>query len=121
MDATLFFILVLIGLFTGIFSGLVGTGGGLIMVPCFILFLGLSQHESQGLSLAVLLPPITIFAVKQYHKKNKISLKTVLILSLFFVVGSFWGSVIALQIDARSLQMLFGGIVFLIALRMIFR
>lgn len=116
-----FFALALIGLFTGFFSGLVGTGGGLIMVPCFILFLGLNPHESQGLSLAVLLPPITILAVKQYHKKNKIDFKTVCILCLFFAVGSFWGSQIALQINARNLQMLFGMIVFFIAIKMIFK
>lgn len=115
------FILVSVGFCTGIFSGLVGTGGGLIMVPCFILFLGLSQHQAQGLSLAVMLPPITILAVKTYHKKHSINFTWAIILSLFFAIGSFGGSTIALAIQQDTLQFVFGVIIFLIALKMIFK
>ena len=68
MTITTIITLIIIGLAAGILSGLVGVGGGIIMVPLFILFLGLSQHNAQGLSLAVMLPPVTFLAVYNYHK-----------------------------------------------------
>ena len=114
-------VLAAIGLCTGIFSGLVGTGGGLIMVPCFILFLGLGQHQAQGLSLAVMLPPITILAVKAYHKKHNLNFKYASFLSLFFAVGNFGGSKIALALPQNTLRLVFGSIIFLIALKMILK
>ena len=55
-------ILIVIGILAGILSGVVGVGGGLIIIPLLIILLGLSQHEAQGTSLAVMLPPIGILA-----------------------------------------------------------
>ncbi|MBP6074534.1 MAG: TSUP family transporter, partial [Flavobacterium sp.] len=49
--------LLLVGLLAGILSGLVGIGGGIIMVPLLVLWLGFSQHQAQGTSLAVLMVP----------------------------------------------------------------
>lgn len=62
MTTSTILILVVIGLLAGILSGLVGVGGGIIMVPLFVLMLGLTQHNAQGLSLAVMLPPVTFFS-----------------------------------------------------------
>ena len=55
MTATTIITLIIIGLLAGILSGLVGVGGGIIMVPFFVLVLGLTQHNAQGLSLAVMI------------------------------------------------------------------
>ena len=68
MTITTIIILIIIGLLAGILSGIVGIGGGLIMIPMLILFLGLNQHQSQGTSLAVMLPPIGILAAMNYYK-----------------------------------------------------
>ena len=61
-------ILIIIGILAGILSGVVGVGGGLIVIPLLVVLLGLSQHESQGTSLAMMLPPIGILAAINYHK-----------------------------------------------------
>ena len=61
MTITTIITLIIIGLLAGILSGLVGVGGGIIMVPLFVIFLGLTQHNAQGLSLAVMLPPVTFW------------------------------------------------------------
>lgn len=53
--------LLIIGFCAGLFSGLVGIGGGIIMVP-MLLLIGLSQHQAQGTSLAVLAVPVTALA-----------------------------------------------------------
>ena len=56
----------LLGVATGIVSGLVGIGGGAILVPALIYTFGMTQHDAQGTSLATLLLPIGAFAFWQY-------------------------------------------------------
>lgn len=122
MTITTIITLIIIGLAAGILSGLVGVGGGIIMVPLFILFLGLSQHNAQGLSLAVMLPPVTFLAVYNYHKAGggSIDWKVALIVSVLFIIGGFLGSKIALQIDQRMLKKVFGVMMLIVAVKLIF-
>ena len=63
MTLSTIIILIIIGLIAGMLSGLIGIGGGVIMVPLFVFLLGMSQHNAQGMSLAVMLPPVTFLAV----------------------------------------------------------
>src|SRR5688572_27481356 len=107
MTATIILTLVVIGLFAGILSGLIGVGGGIIIVP-MLLFLGLTQQEAQGTSLAVMLPPIAFLAVLNYHKAGLIDWKYAVIISLFFIVGSYFGSKVAINIDQKTLKKIFG-------------
>lgn len=114
--------LILIGLLAGILSGLIGVGGGIIMVPLFIFFLGLSQHNAQGLSLAVMLPPVTFLAVYNYHKAGggSIDWRVALVVAALFIIGGFIGSKIALQIDQRTLKKMFGVLMLVVAIKLIF-
>jgi uncharacterized membrane protein YfcA len=122
MSITTILILVIIGLLAGILSGLVGVGGGIIMVPLFVLVLGLSQHSAQGHSLAVMLPPVTFLAVYNYHKSGGegIDWRIALIVSLLFVIGGFIGSKLALQIDQKMLKKVFGVVMLIVAIKLIF-
>jgi hypothetical protein len=121
MTVTTILILIIVGLSAGILSGLVGVGGGIIMVPLFVLFLGLTQQNAQGLSLAVMLPPVTFLAVYNYQKAGGgIDWRVALIVSLLFVIGGFIGSKIALQIDQRMLRKVFGFIMLIVAIKFIF-
>jgi uncharacterized protein len=70
MTTQIFILLILIGLFAGIRSGMVGVGGGIIIVPALVYFLGFSQHEAAGTSLGLLLLPTGIFAVLNYYNKG---------------------------------------------------
>ena len=92
------------------------------MVPLFVLFLGLSQHNAQGMSLAVMLPPVTFLAVYNYHKAGggSIDWKVALIVSVLFIIGGFLGSKIALQIDQRMLKKVFGVMMLIVAFKLIF-
>ncbi|SDX83726.1 hypothetical protein SAMN05444411_11061 [Lutibacter oricola] len=112
--------LICIGLLAGVLSGLVGVGGGIIMVPMFVFFLGLTQHNAQGMSLAVMLPPVTFFAVYNYHQSGEINWKMALVVSVLFFIGGFIGSKIALQIDQRILKKIFGIMMLIVALKLIF-
>ncbi len=123
MTTTTIIILIIIGISAGILSGLVGVGGGIIMVPLFVLFLGLTQHNAQGLSLAVMLPPVTFLAVYNYHTAGtggNIDWRIALTVSILFIIGGFIGSKIALQIDQRILRKIFGVFMLLVAVKLIF-
>jgi len=119
MDIQVVLSLVLIGVLAGILCGLVGVGGGVIMVPLLVLLLGFNQHQAQGTSLAVLVVPVTAVAVYTYHKEGFIDWRYVGIIALFFVIGGYFGSKIAVGLDQKMLKKVFGFILLLIAGKML--
>ena len=119
MDIQIVISLVLIGVLAGILSGLVGVGGGVIMVPLLVLLLGFNQHQAQGTSLAVLVVPVTAIAVYTYHKEGYIDWRYVGIIAMFFVIGGYFGSKIAVGLDQKMLKKVFGFILLLIAGKML--
>lgn len=119
MDIQIVLSLVLIGVLAGILSGLVGVGGGVIMVPLLVLLLGFNQHQAQGTSLAVLVVPVTAVAVYTYHKEGFIDWRYVGIIAIFFVIGGYFGSKIAVSLDQKMLKKVFGFILLLIAGKML--
>lgn len=121
MSLQVILILVLIGLTAGIFGGMVGLGGGVIMIPAMIFLLGMTQLEAQGTSLAIMLPPIGIFAAINYYKAGHIDWRYALIIAAAFTVGGYFGSKIALSIPADLVRKIFAISVIAIALRMFFK
>ena len=119
MTTELVMILLLIGLFAGILSGLVGVGGGLIIVPALIFFLGYSQHQAQGTSLGLLLLPVGILAVLNYYNKGYIDIKVVAIMSIAFIFGGWLGSKIALRLPADAVKKIFAVFLFYSAFKLL--
>jgi uncharacterized membrane protein YfcA len=116
---TTIIILLCIGLMAGMLSGLVGVGGGIIIVPALVYFMGMSQHQAQGTSLAVLLLPVGIFAVYNYYKAGHVDVQMTFIIASTFIVGGFIGSKIAISIDQNLIKKIFGVFLLLVALKMI--
>jgi uncharacterized membrane protein YfcA len=113
-------IVLVIGVFAGAFGGFIGIGGGLIVVPCLVYFIGMSQHTAQGTSLAMMLPPIGVLAVYNYYKQGNVDFRVAAILCISFVAGSFFGSKIALSLSADQIKKAFGVIIILIGIKMVF-
>ncbi|MEO8762667.1 MAG: sulfite exporter TauE/SafE family protein [Ginsengibacter sp.] len=120
MSVQVIIILFLIGLAAGILGGLVGIGGGIIIVPSLIYFLGFSQKEAQGTSLGILLLPVGILGVLQFYKAGYVDMRTVWLVSFGFVVGSYFGSRIALGFSQESVKKIFAILMILIGLKMLF-
>ncbi len=112
-------IVLLIGLTAGLVSGALGVGGGIIIVPSLIFFLGFSQHMAQGTSLAILLLPTGILAVMQYYKSGYVDFKVAFILMLLFVIGAYLGSIISVNIPDKMLRKIFGIFMLLVSIKMI--
>lgn len=113
-------LLVIVGLLAGMLSGLVGLGGGVIIVPALVFFLGFTQHQAQGTSLGILLLPAGIFAVLNYYKKGYIDVKVVLLLFVGFLVGGWIGSRMSLSMPEVILKKIFACALVLIAVKVLF-
>lgn len=112
-------LLALIGLAAGMLSGLVGVGGGIIIVPALVFFLGFTQHQAQGTSLGLLLLPVGILAVMNYYQKGFIDIRMVAIMSIAFVAGGWIGSKMALAIPQEMLRKIFAVVLLYTAVRML--
>lgn len=112
--------LLLLGILAGYLSGLVGIGGGIILVPALIFIFGLSQHEAQGTTLALMIPPIGILAVMEYYKKQYVNLNFAIIIILGFVIGSYFGGKLAVGIPDYILKRIFAVLLIVIAVKMLF-
>lgn len=112
-------LLSVIGLLAGFLSGTAGIGGGLIMVPAMVYLLGMSQHNAQGTSLALLMMPVGVLAVIQYYNKGFVNIKFALILALFFVAGAYMGSRLAVNMPEKTLKTVFGVCMLLVGFKMI--
>jgi len=113
-------ILLIIGLAAGLLSGFVGVGGGIIVIPALIVFLGFSQQTAQGTSLAFLLLPIGFFAVINYYKAGFVDVKAAAIMCVTFVVGSYISSLYAVKIPQEFLKKGFGIFLFIVSIKFIF-
>ncbi len=112
-------LLCLTGVLAGVIAGSVGVGGGILIVPVLVLFFGMTQHEAQGTSLAVLLPPISLLALISYHKKGFVNYKFALILIVTFIIGSYLGGLFAVRMPAKELKKIFGILLLVAGIKMI--
>lgn len=119
MDLITLMTLLAIGLFAGIASGFVGVGGGLILVPAMMVFLGLGQHAAQGTSLAMMLPPVGILAVMQYHRAGEVHWAYTAVLCVTFVAGAWGGSKLSLRLSESWVKLIFGLVMLYAAIRML--
>jgi len=119
MTTSVLITLIIIGIITGIAAGMLGIGGAIIMVPALVFILGLTQHQAQGTSLAVMLPPIGIIAAYNYYKAGELNLKFALILATAFIIGSYFGSKLALNIPQNILKKIFALLLLFVSLRML--
>lgn len=119
MTLHLVLLLAVIGLLAGILSGLVGVGGGIIIVPALVFFLGFTQKEAQGTSLGLLLLPIGILAVLNYYNKGLIDVKVVGVMAVAFIIGGFFGSKLALLISEATLKRIFAVVLFYTGFKML--
>lgn len=118
MTLQLIILLMIIGLAAGVLSGLVGVGGGIIIVPALVFFLGFTQHEAQGTSLGLLLLPVGILAVMNYYNKGYIDVRVVLVMCVAFVIGGWLGSKLALSLSQEVIKKVFAVVLFYTAFRM---
>jgi uncharacterized membrane protein YfcA len=109
----------LVGLLGGIFSGMLGLGGGIIMVPTLAFLFGLSQHQAQGTTLALMVPPIGLLAAWTYYKAGFVDIKIAAFICLGFFFGGLIGAKLVVGLPDPLLRKIFGVALLIIAIKMI--
>lgn len=88
--------LILIGVATGLASGLLGVGGGFVMVPALVYMLGTPQREANGTSLAVIVP-VAIVGASILGGGHQVNVEV----GIPLAVGAVGGAVIGARLTRR--------------------
>lgn len=97
--------IIMIGFFSGIISGM-GIGGGTILIPSLVLFLGLSQIEAQAINLIIFIP-IAIVAILTHKKNGNIEFKYTKKIALSGLLSAIISSLIAVKTSPELLKRYF--------------
>jgi uncharacterized membrane protein YfcA len=108
-----------LGLTAGIFGGLFGIGGGIILIPGMVFLFGLTQHQAQGTSLAVMVPPIGLLAAMRYYYSGNVKLGMAAFICVGFVIGGWIGAHFIQQVPDALLKRTFGVFLLFVSLQMI--
>lgn len=100
-------LMLLVGLIVGMFSGIVGIGGGILFIPALIWLAGMDQHKAQGTSLGALLAPVGLLAFLEYYRDGSADLRIAALLAVGFFVGGYFGAIGAQHISDLWLRRIF--------------
>src|SRR4051794_14464659 len=114
-------ILIGIGVFVGIYSGIMGLGGGTVMIPVLVLLLGFNQHQAVATSLAVMIPPVTLPAVIAYYKEGHVNLRIAAFIAIGFLAGAYLGAFVANQLPDKAMKMVFAFVLVYVGSYMLFQ
>lgn len=108
--------LLLSGAAAGFLGGMMGVGGGSIMVPALVLFLGLTQHTAQGSSLLAMVPAGGVGALTHWRLGNVVP-NILLGLILGIILGTYLGGTLAHYLAEGSLRGIFAVVLIWLGLR----
>lgn len=109
----------IVGISAGVLSGLFGIGGGVVIVPLLVMIFGLTQQTAQGTTLAMLSIPVSLVAAINYTKAGMVDWKIAIILAVGFIVGGFFGSKFAVNIDGAVMKKMFAVLMIVLAIKML--
>ena len=117
MNQVLYLIL---GIVAGILSGVFGIGGGTSLIPILVFLFGLTQHQAQGTTLAIMVPPIGLLAALRYYYAGNVKLNMAAFICLGFFFGALLGAHYIQAVPDPTLKRFFGVYLVIIGIRMMF-
>jgi uncharacterized protein len=112
-------ILLAIGLVAGVFAGMFGIGGGLIIVPALLFLVKMKEVEAIGTSLAALIPPVGLLGAAEYYRNGFINIRYAGLVALGLFVGAYFGARIMVSLPPELIRRLYGVFLLAIAARML--
>ena len=110
---------VAIGAGAGLLSGLFGVGGGLLMVPALVLLVGMAQHRAHATSLAAIVP-IAVVGALIFGRADSVEVVAAAVLAGGSLLGVQAGARAMGGLSGERLALVFGSVVFVVALAMLF-
>lgn len=107
--------MVLIGAIVGVLGGLFGIGAGVLMVPVFISFFRLKKNRARALSLAILLPPVSIGGFLKYHEEGLVDFQLVFILFASYFVSNYFGARLGNRVSTNQFKLVYAVLLIMIA------
>ena len=111
---------VILGLTAGTLSGIFGIGGGVIIIPALVFLAGMTQHQAQGTTLALMLPPIGLLAVMRYYRNGHVNFYVAAFICVGFLVGGLLGANIAEAFSSIAMRKAFGIFLMIVSTYIIF-
>jgi uncharacterized membrane protein YfcA len=111
---------VAVGLAAGMIAGLMGVGGGTVIIPGLVLFLGLSQLEAEATSLLAIVPTALVGAWRQDRYGN-VRRNDALLVGALSIAGAAGGVVIANAVPERALELGFAALLVFVAVQLVRR
>ena len=108
-----------LGLLAGICSGFLGLGGGTIIIPVLVYAFGLTQHQAQGTTLALMVPPVGLLAVLKYYYEGNVNIQIAIFVCLGFFFGGLLGAYLVTPVPEPILKKIFGLYLIGVAVKMI--
>jgi len=107
-----------VGVLGGVLSGLLGVGGGVIMVPLLVLWLGIDQRVAHAASLGAIIP-ISVAGIATYGAAGEVDVAVAAALIVGAIAGARLGAIALAGIDPHRLQAVFGVFLVLVAASMV--
>lgn len=107
-----------IGTLAGLFSGLFGVGGGVIIVPLLVLWLGFDERLATGTSLAAIVL-IAAVAAAAHGAYGNVHVQDGLLVGLPAVVGVLIGTDLQQRISTKAISLIFSAVLVGVALSLL--
>jgi uncharacterized protein len=102
-------LLLALGLFTGVLSGMFGIGGGVVIVPLLTTPLfAVPLQTAIGTSLGALIMPVGILAVMAYYRAGQLRIGLATPVALGLTIGAFLSAQVAIGIPQDTLRLMYG-------------
>jgi uncharacterized membrane protein YfcA len=112
--------LMAIGTAAGLFSGIFGVGGGTVIVPLLVLWLGYGEREATGTSLAAIVF-IAAFAAPAQAGYGNVRVADGLLVGLPAVAGVMLGVRLQQRLRGRTIALLFAAVLVASAIELLLR
>jgi uncharacterized membrane protein YfcA len=109
-----------IGLVSGVLSGALGVGGGVVTVPAMVLLLGVQQAVAQGTSLFAILPT-AISGAQSHYRRHKLDIQPTIWIGLTGAVAAAAGAYAAVHLENRVLRQVFAAYLLLVGARTVYQ
>jgi len=115
LTVALALLLVAVGVVTGTLAGMLGIGGGVILVPAMVVFLGMVPVVAKGTSVAVIVPT-SIMGTIRNRKHANVDIRAAVIIGLFGAVMAVVGGTIANGLSDQLSNIMFAALLLFVAI-----
>lgn len=107
-----------IGVLSGVIAALCGVGGGVVMVPAFVMLLKLPQKTAVATSLAIIIPT-ALMATTQNARSGYVDWKVAIITAISASIFAYFGAGWLKTMSNETLTRIFGTVLVVFGLRML--